>query len=78
MSPPRFFVRSIHPTIQESNVSLSERKKEIRRRRKRRANFAGLKPKTRNADAATKEKIREKLRKMSPGADELIKSWGLE
>ncbi len=59
-------------------MSISERKKEIKRRRKRRENFAAMKPKIEKADANLREKMREKLRKMTPGADDLIKAWGLE
>ncbi|MDR0335792.1 MAG: hypothetical protein LBI18_01740 [Planctomycetaceae bacterium] len=56
---------------------MSERQKEIRRRRKRRANYAAMKSKLDKADATTKEKFIVKLRKMTPGADDLVKSWGL-
>ena len=59
-------------------MSISERKKEIRRRRKRRANYAAMKPKTEKADANLREKMQEKLRKLTPGADSLIKAWGIE
>ncbi len=59
-------------------MSISERQKEIRRRRKRRANYVAMKAKIDKADAATKEKMCDKLRKMTPGADELIAAWGLE
>ncbi|MDR2756040.1 MAG: hypothetical protein LBC20_10060 [Planctomycetaceae bacterium] len=55
-----------------------ERQKEIRRRRKRRANYSAMKAKLNKADATTKEKFAQKLRKMTPGADNLVKSWGLE
>jgi hypothetical protein len=55
-----------------------ERQKEIRRRRKRRANYVAMKSKLSKADATTKEKFIAKLRKMTPGADDLIKSWELE
>jgi hypothetical protein len=55
-----------------------ERQKEIRRRRKRRANYSALKSKLEKADSPTKEKIAQKLRKMTPGADDLIQSWGLD
>ncbi len=65
-------------TNQERTVSISERQKEIRRRRKRRVNYVAMKAKIEKADAATKEKMCEKLRKMTPGADDLIKAWGLE
>jgi hypothetical protein len=59
-------------------VSISERKKEIRRRRKRRENYADMKAKLPKADAAAKTKIVEKLKKLSPGADGLIEAWGLK
>ncbi|MCL2348609.1 MAG: hypothetical protein FWC50_10170 [Planctomycetaceae bacterium] len=58
-------------------MSLSERKKEIRRRRKRRAKYAHIKSKLGQLDAAGKEKLIEQLRRMTPGADNLIKQWGL-
>ena len=64
--------------IEEKNVSISERKKEIRRRRKRRENYAAMKPKAEKADASLREKMRDKLRKLTPGADVLIKAWGIE
>jgi len=59
-------------------VPISERKKEIRRRRKRRENYADMKAKLPKADAAAKTKIVEKLKKLSPGADSLIEAWGLK
>ena len=58
-------------------MALHERKKEIKRRRKRRENYAAWKQKLEGADAATREKIREKLRKISCGAEDMIKEWGL-
>ena len=59
-------------------MSISERKKEIRRRRKRRENYAEMKAKLPKADFAAKEKIIAKLKKLSPGADDIIKTWGLK
>ena len=59
-------------------MSISERKKEIRRRRMRRANYAVMKLKAEKADANLREKMRDKLRKMTPGAETLIKAWGIE
>jgi hypothetical protein len=60
---------------------MSERKKEIRRRRKRRANYAALKLKIAKAggklDPQTKQKYAEKLRKLTPGADVVISNLGL-
>ena len=59
-------------------MSISERKKEIRRRRKRRENYVEMKAKLPKADSATKAKMVEKLKKLSPGADGLIEAWGLK
>jgi len=59
-------------------MPISERKKEIRRRRKRRQNYAEMKAKLPKADTAAKTKIVEKLKKLSPGADTLIEAWGLK
>ncbi|MDR1924676.1 MAG: hypothetical protein LBQ66_09895 [Planctomycetaceae bacterium] len=60
---------------------MSERQKEIRRRRKRRANYAGIKAKIAKADgkldATTKQKIADKLRRMTPGADVIINALDL-
>ena len=59
-------------------MSISERKKEIRRRRKRRENYAEMKAKLPKADTVAKTKMAEKLKKLSPGADDLIEIWGLK
>ena len=59
-------------------MPISERKKEIRRRRKRRENYAEMKAKLPKADAAAKVRMVEKLKKLSPGADGLIEAWGLK
>lgn len=59
-------------------MSLSERKKELNCRRKRRQKLNHMKSKLATADAATKALWAAKLRKMTPGAEELIKTWGLE
>ena len=59
-------------------MPISERKKEIHRRRKRRENYADMKAKLPKADAATKSKIVEKLKKLTPGADDLVEAWGLK
>ncbi|MGL4595816.1 MAG: DUF6800 family protein [Thermoguttaceae bacterium] len=56
---------------------MSERKKEIRRRRKRRENYSDMKSKLSKADGAAKERMCNKLRKMTPGAEVLIAAWGL-
>ncbi len=59
-------------------MSLSERKKEINCRRKRRAQLAKMKSKLATLDAAGKALYAEKLRRMTPGAEQLIRDWGLE
>ncbi len=59
-------------------MSISERKKEIRRRRKRRAKYAHFKSKLEKMDAGNREKLIAKLRLMTPAADELVARWGLQ
>ncbi|MDO5307917.1 MAG: hypothetical protein Q4G03_00255 [Planctomycetia bacterium] len=59
-------------------MSLSERKKEINCRRKRRAQLAKFKAKLPQLDAQGKAALAEKLRRMTPGAEKLISDWGLE
>ena len=58
-------------------MPISERKKEIRRRRNRRKNYAEMRAKLPKLDDAGKAKMSEKLKKLTPGADGLIKAWGL-
>jgi hypothetical protein len=36
-----------------------------------------MKPKLEKADGTTREKIINKLRKLTPGADEMIETWKL-
>ena len=55
----------------------SERQKEIRRRRKRKAKYELIKPKVAKLDTTAKQKLVGQLRKMTPGAEVLIKSWEL-
>ena len=59
-------------------MPISERTKEIRRRRKRRAKYAQFKAKLAKMGAADKEKLIAKLRKMTPAADKLVAEWGLQ
>ena len=56
-------------------MSLSERKKEINSRRKRRAQLAKMKSKLSTLDAAGKATYAAKLRRMTPGAEQLIRDW---
>lgn len=59
-------------------MSLSERKKELAARRKRREKTSKMKASLPKADAARKALYAEKLRRMTPGAEGLIKDWELE
>ena len=59
-------------------MSLSERKKEINCRRKRRAQLTKMKAKLATLDDAGKAVYAAKLRRMTPGAEQLIRDWGLE
>lgn len=58
-------------------MSASERKRELRRRRKRYSKLAHLKAKLPKATASEKGEIVRKLREMSPGAEKLIAEWQL-
>jgi hypothetical protein len=58
-------------------VGASERKRELRRRRKRYAKLTHLKSKLPKATQSEKLEIVRKLREMSPGAEKLIAEWQL-
>jgi hypothetical protein len=57
---------------------ISDRKQEIKRRRKRRKTFEHFKQKLKKATASEKLVIAEKLRRMTPGAELVIDNWGLQ
>ncbi len=59
-------------------MGCSERQKEIRRRRKRRAKITQLKEKLPKATPSEKQEIIRKLREMTPGSEVLIGAWGLD
>ena len=56
----------------------SERRREIRRRRKRREKLKMFREKVKKASASEKGVIAQKLREMTPGAEGLIADMGLE
>lgn len=58
-------------------LGCSERKKEIRRRRKRREQVGHLKKRLAKATVSEQVEITRKLREMTPGAEVLIASWEL-
>jgi hypothetical protein len=57
---------------------ISNRMKEIKRRRHRRQKLAKFETKLKKATASEKQVIAEKLRKMTTGCDDLIVRMGLE
>jgi hypothetical protein len=57
---------------------ISNRMKEIKRRRHRRQKLAKFESKLKKATTSEKQVIAEKLRKMTTGCDDLIVRMGLE
>ncbi|MCR9116914.1 MAG: hypothetical protein NXI22_08180 [bacterium] len=55
-----------------------ERHKELSRRRARKKKVQKLKLQAATANASEKEEIIAKLRRLTPGANVLIKNWGLD
>lgn len=55
----------------------SERQRELRRRRKRRKAVIAIKERAKKASSSEKEVLANKLRQMTPGANELIEAMGL-
>lgn len=55
----------------------SERKRELRRRRKRREQLERLKSRLPKATQSEKVEIARKLRELTPGAERLIVDWEL-
>jgi len=55
----------------------SERQRELRRRRHRKQKVAKLQKKLQSGSAGDKGVIAEKLRALTPGAEEIIQRWGL-
>lgn len=58
-------------------MSISERKKEIKRRRKRREQLGHLKKRLEKATKSEQLEITRKLRELTPGAEVLITNWEL-
>ena len=59
-------------------MSCSERQKEIKQRRKRRAKLKVFRAKAKKASVSEKGEIARKLREMTPGAESLIAELALE
>jgi hypothetical protein len=58
-------------------MSISERKRELRRRRKRREKLTHLKKRLSKATKSEQVEIARKVRGMTPGAEVVIANWGL-
>lgn len=58
-------------------MSISERKKEIKRRRKRREKLTHLKKRLGKATKSEQVEMARKVRDMTPGAEVIISNWGL-
>lgn len=56
----------------------NERKKEIKRRRQRKKKMAILARKAEKGSSGDKIAVAEKLRALTPGAEVIVKNWGLE
>jgi hypothetical protein len=63
--------------FKEPHLTISERKKEIRRRRKRREKLVHLKKRLPKATKSEQVEIARKVRDMTPGAEVVISNWGL-
>jgi hypothetical protein len=59
-------------------VSISERKKELKRRRHRRKKLDILARKLRSATVSERGVISEKIRSLTPGCETIIERWELE
>jgi hypothetical protein len=57
---------------------ISNRMKEVKRRRQRRQKLAKYQTKIKKATTSEKLAMAEKIRRMTPGCDELIARMGLE
>jgi hypothetical protein len=65
-------------TNEESSVSCSERKKELKRRRHRRKKIGIFKRKLEKATVSERAIMADKLRGMTPGAETIVAAWELE
>ena len=57
---------------------ISDRKQEIKRRRHRKKKIVLIKRRIKKATASEKAMFAEKIRKMTPGAEQVIANLGLE
>jgi hypothetical protein len=60
------------------NVSASERKRELKRRRHRRVKMGHIKRRAAKANVSEKSHLATKIRNLTPGAEEIITRLNLE
>jgi len=65
-------------TQEPNDVGCSERTKEIKRRRHRRQKLAKLAERMKSAKPSQRQQIIEKVRQLTPGADDVLRNWGVE
>lgn len=58
-------------------MSISERAKEIKRRRHRRKKLTHFAKRLTKANVSEKAVIVEKIRSLTPGAETILENWGL-
>lgn len=58
-------------------MSISERKKELKRRRHRRQKLARLEKRLAKATVSEKSVIVEKVRNLTPGSEDVFNNWNL-
>lgn len=58
-------------------MSISERRKELERRRHRRKKLAQLNKRLAKATVSEKAAIAEKIRGLTPGCEVILANWGL-
>ena len=59
-------------------MPISERRKEIKRRRTRRKKLAHLAKRLEKATVSERATITRKIRALTPGGEVIVKSWDLE
>jgi hypothetical protein len=62
----------------ETNVSCSERRKELKRRRHRQAKIGKIRRRAATASVSEKAVFAGKIRNMTPGAEQIIENLALE
>jgi hypothetical protein len=65
-------------TWEPTNVSLSDRQQELKRRRHRKKKLKVFSRKLASATVSEKSVMAEKIRRMTPGCETVIENWELE